>query len=73
MHGGDFPTFEKWYMGKGICKSMGEMMSRDKELFGELLKNYQIYANDGSKMIEIGPRERSAFIYGDKRLECNAT
>lgn len=40
-------------------RSLEEMMKRDHDLFGNLLANYQIYANDGSERVEIGPKEKA--------------
>lgn len=39
-------------------RSLEEMMKRDLELFGDLLANYQIHANDGLERIEIGPKDK---------------
>lgn len=39
--------------------SVEEKMSRVKELFGELLANYEIFANNGEGKVEIGPKDKS--------------
>ena len=43
-------------------RSLEEMMKRDHELFGDLLANYQIHANDGLERIEIGPKDKAKRI-----------
>ena len=43
-------------------RSYKEMMKRDHDLFGDLLANYQIHANDGSGRVEIGPKDKTKRI-----------
>lgn len=39
--------------------SIDEIMSRKKELFGDLLSNYELHANDGNVKVGIGPKDRN--------------